>query len=182
MNKRLLNSRLKNQTTTLLVANGTSDTVNHTTSQTAEDTISSDSKRTIASKTNLTNLATHWTFDKQHNVNLNSINLNDSQFNHGWSNWSVWSDCVTECVISDQDRQPIGFQVSTRRCNSNSCLGSRVRLKLCDAKHLCSAQSKYHLKTLDQYVGSVCDTQSISLNQSNEVKSKCVNLIIENLV
>lgn len=116
----------------------------------------------------------------QNNSNTHLIIDSNNDFNsdlnnQGWSNWSMWSECVSECIItstSDQDRIPIGFHVSTRKCLSNSgCLaGSRIRLKLCDSTKICSSTNRYHLKTLNQYVNDICSINggTITNQQSSE--------------
>lgn len=108
-------------------------------------------------KTNLTN---YWIslFDKKkENQKIDSKT--------GWSNWSNYSECFSQCLISKNELVPVGFQISTRKCYSLSnqnyhsnkkCPGSRIRLKLCDAQHICE-QSNRPIRSVNQYVNAICD-------------------------
>ena len=90
---------------------------------------------------------------------------------NGWSIWSMWSDCISECIVSGQDRTPVGFHYSTRKCLSASgCPGSRIRLKLCNAETICSSTRPRY--TLDQYVNSLCDADPAT-NRSAAVINGC---------
>lgn len=90
-----------------------------------------------------------------------------------WSNWSQWSECISECVTSSQEKTPVGFHYSTRKCLTSSCLGSRIRLKLCNAEKLCSsAHSRYQSKRLDHYVNALCDADPAT-NQSTALINGC---------
>ena len=57
----------------------------------------------------------------------------------GWTEWSPYSSCISECV-SHPNRNPMGIMVSKRKCENpvpynggKECDGNDKRVKLCDA-------------------------------------------------
>ncbi|GIY17528.1 a disintegrin and metalloproteinase with thrombospondin motifs 16 [Caerostris darwini] len=78
----------------------------------------------------------------------------------GWSAWSSYSPCTSDCV-SRGSAQAVGIMVATRRCDNprpqnggRFCVGKDRRVLTCDATRICSLSTRKLM--LDEFISDTC--------------------------
>ncbi|GFY71650.1 a disintegrin and metalloproteinase with thrombospondin motifs adt-1 [Trichonephila inaurata madagascariensis] len=78
----------------------------------------------------------------------------------GWSAWSSYSPCTSDCVARGS-APAVGIMVATRRCDNprpqnggRFCVGKDRRVLTCDASRICSLSTRKLM--LDEFISDTC--------------------------